>query len=228
MASSSVKSAPSISTDKYEVFKFFKNTYTKVNSASRVVINSNLEMELLGCSNSEYFLFVGKIIDRNLLTNWLEKHPGKSISIDVNLWNMLGKCLKRDAEDITFSDSGVVFQMANADNMPPYLISFKLEDNQRNEKKNKILSKLSTEKVNITDRLLHQDVLELYTTDQNTLLVDGKSENKLIEIPVARILSLQKDCDVYLRFSDDNTTPRYVAISTATNLIELEQVFATI
>lgn len=204
-----------IEKEAYEIFKFFKDTYTKINCAEEVLIFSSLDILLSGCKNEDFFILTGKILVENTLFRFLKANK-YSLRINVNDLGKIAKCLKKEINYIMISDNTVHFVFADND----IEINLLSDDNLNSDR---IIKLNSIKKVLPANKTLLTNI----DSEVITFFENNDLEKKVIEIPRSRVLSIQKNCDVYIRYST-STLPHYVGISSATPLLELEQIFATI
>jgi len=219
---------PPIFTEKeiFEVVKYFKDIYT--------TINLKEEIYLVGrdfyYSSDPYFLIYGTLAedDSNVFVKWLND---KRTTISISEINKLRECLKKNVVSMEFDDKEFKISYKDKENIKQYFLC----ENKENKKLESTVQKIKNiqsaliTKAELDENLFNRDIFEVYIDDRGNL-VETYTENKLIEIPVKKIVSNQKGADSkYVRFGPkDNLGKRYVELSSLSNKIELHQLYATI
>jgi hypothetical protein len=214
----------------YEVVKYFKSIYTTINMSDEIYLVGSDSGAFIYYKNEPYFLLYGKLVDKdNSFMQWLK---GKKTTVTLQDLNSLRECLKKNVVDINTTDFELILKYKNKEETE---MSFRCENKanpvyENTIEKIRVISKSLTGKLDISQDLLDNDVLELYLNNGNDQLTESRNDNKLIEIPSKRILSNQKNATEHsVRFSEkDESGRRYVQISSSSELIELYQIYATI
>jgi hypothetical protein len=213
----------------FEVVKYFKSIYTKVNLQDEIYLVGRSEKEAdLFYKGEMYFLLYGMIKSEedNVFLAWLKD---KRVKIKISDMDSLRNCLKKNVVDLTTTDSEFSLKYTLKDGTETIFKCIDERDESFESVREKItkIEKILVNKYDLDTSYFDRDVLEIYskkggfTTDRNG--------DKLIEFPIKRILSYQKESSHILKFSDkDENKKRYVMISSDNTLLSLSQIFATI
>jgi hypothetical protein len=212
----------------FEVVKYFKSIYTPISSYG----------EALFCSNGKFFyernphfLMCGEFIkdDENNFIKWA---ADKDFILEFSKIDDLRECLKKNvismSSDSNFeikykekdSDTEKSFELSNSK------MSVEMRTNitkiEEIDKKMKHSSKFSY------SSFKEREIIELYLTQDNTVTFD-RTDMKLIEVPFKRVISILKESEITIEFSElESDGKRYVKVSSSNGLIKLSQIYATI
>ena len=137
--------------------------------------------------------------------------------------------LKKNIKSITFDDYKFVIRYSNKEDEDEEFIcsnrNYVLFD-QIVEKIDSLTPKLASE-IKLDEKIFKENELIIYLKDNK--ITEERTENKLIEVPVKKVLSLQKNSDIFFRYTDkDSYGKRYIEISSKSDQLILKQLFATI
>ena len=207
----------------FEVVKYFKLLYSSIKYKEEIIVyNDSLYFEA-----DQYSILFGKLKQHdNEFSKWVSK--GKTFIMTVSDINLLRGCLKKNVESIEISDSEFKFTYKDRDgNTMVFLCSdMGKEAIPPIMKKTEAIKKSlgASKPVETTNR----DLLEIYLTEEN-VLTEERTSDKIIEIPIPKIVSLLKDSQLLLSYSEkDEEGSRFVGLTSENNLVSLTQLFVTI
>jgi hypothetical protein len=213
----------------FEVVKYFKSIYTKVNLQDEIYLVGKSEKEAnLFYKGEMYYLLYGKIKSEedNVFLTWLKN---KSVKIKISDMDSLRNCLKKNVLDLSTTDSDFSLKYTLKDGTETTFKCINEEDESFEAVKDKItkIEGILTNKHDLDVSYFDRDVLEIYSKKDG--FTTDRNGDKLIEFPIKRILSYQKESSHVLSFSDkDENKKRYVMISSDNSVLSLSQIFATI
>jgi len=208
----------------FEVVKYFKSIYTAVNMADEFYIADN---KIIYKANS-FFIIYGELQNQenNPFIQWVN---GKTTVVKLSDLNSVRECLKKNVKSIETDKDKFLLKYTDKDgNEKEFLCSNKINAEYQpvTEKIHNIQKSLTSE-FKIDSKLFEEELLIVYLDGHN--ITTERTENKIVEIPSKRILSLQKGSETYLKISEKDTDgKRFVQISSKNELLELAQIFATI
>lgn len=206
----------------YNEFKYFKGIYTTINKGESIILYSednHIKMIFKGCSQSEFFYFIGELKSDTEFLKWIQS--GKKIEVSLEDINKISKCLKSKAKAIEYNNDHFDFIMEEE------IISIKNDESIKINENIDFVKSLLIHKIDIPEMYLSSEIFKLYI-DKNNQITNNINENRLLEIPTKRILSLQKNSPADCLFSDYIGDKQYVAIESENDSLKLMQIFATI
>jgi hypothetical protein len=213
----------------FEIIKYFKSIYTKINLQDEIYLVGKSEKEAdLFYKGEMYFLLFGKVKSEedNVFLTWLKD---KSVKIKVSEMDSLRNCLKKNVVDLNMTNTEFALKYTLKDGSETVFKCIDEKDESFEKIKDKInnIERSLNNKYVIDSSYFDRDVLEIYSKEKG--FTTDRNGDKLIEFPIKRILSYQKESSYTLSFSDkDENKKRYVMISSSNALLELSQIFATI
>jgi hypothetical protein len=209
----------------FEVIKYFKSIYTAINNDDEIYITNN---KIVYRANPFYILY-GELQndESNEFLKWIKD---KSATIKISDLNELRVCLKKNVKNVVFDDKRFRVEYENKDSIP---LEF-LCSNEINKEYDLIVKKINDitkqyiKEYSIEDSLFNEELFIAYLDKDLNITLD-RTENKVVEIPGKRILSLQKNSEKFLKISEKSEEgKRFVEISSKSDLLNLSQIFATI
>jgi hypothetical protein len=213
----------------FDEIKYFKTNYINLSKGSKIYFKglADDDTEIIYENNNEasqYYILNGKIKDSSIFSHWL---VGKYTQLNLEDLIILKSCLKKNIQKIYFDDNKFVFYILKDGETID--ITF-INDNTIDTKFNKInkIEKCLTNSTSLDSSYFISSTLDLYLKD-NKITTDI-TDDKLIEISVDNILSLQKDMkNINLKYSTRyGSDPVYVQISSESDDMVLKQTFLTI
>jgi len=207
-------------------FKYFKNLYVPLNIAEKITFSAIDGHAMLKFSDdNEYYKMYGELLDTSsMFMQWLLQYIN-TVTINYSDIQMIGKCLKKNAIEIEYDSKHF-----------KYKFNIQNKDGELEEKE--VLLRASNTVIDfecqefdavltnsgiLTDDYLKGDVCEIYRKDDGTI-TNERTNEKLLEIPVAKIESLLKNGNNLFSFSDvNNKNQRYVSITSSTDALKLTQ-----
>lgn len=208
----------------FEVVKYFKSIYTPLKIENEFYVK---DLKIFYKKNP-FFLMYGELLfqESNPFLEWAK---GKEFMISVEDMNSLRTCLKKNVQEIEMTDDYFKLTYTDKEENPmEFLCTMQKDDHYEDiiisiDKIQNVLSK----EFDLTDDYLEDDLLELYLDNEDITL--NRTDIKLIEFPIKRILAYQKDSTHKIRISDlIEGERRYIEVSSTNDLFKLKQIFATI
>jgi len=212
----------------FEVVKYFKNIYTTINFAE-VVYFIDTSFYYLG---EQHYILHGELFtkENNAFLEWLKK--GGKLFMYMTQVRLLTECLKKNIISLDITDDSFSLKFKDKNDNPREFLCERLKEGDTFfdkvvDKTKMIRSKLSFKRDLPSNYFDGKELLEVYL--KNGDIVDDRTSDKLIEIPVKRILSILKSNIHSIRFSNrlDNGR-RYIEITGNNKFVRLHQIFATI
>jgi hypothetical protein len=227
----------------FEVIKYFGHIYT--------LINNNIVQKIYFVGNKffykkdQFFILYGELInnENNEFLKWIK---GKKVTLELDYINEFKKAaIKKNLKEMIISDNEFKIIYDDRDGNEQVFLCSNI-DNKNYHDIIKIVDKIETGLIYKYDLDFSnfEDNLILYI-DKNNQTIQEKTVEKIIELPIKRILSHQSlsktvknaigiDKDIegvkyILSYSDrDENNKRYVSIMSISGFVKINQIFATI
>ena len=209
----------------YNDFKYFKSIYTSLNKADTIKIFSDgtsVKFQLLDYRDSEFSKLFGEfpVLSTNFMQWCLSSK--KSLKFPVAYFVKIAKTLKANVVSLSFDDNSFTFNFLEASN--PSSITFAALPYE--DPSQKFLD-MFTQTYFLTNDFISDDLCRIYIS--NDKITKRYFDNKLLEIPTKKILSLVKDGVNSLYVSDEKDGgSRYVGIHSENKNLKMTQVFLTV
>lgn len=215
------------SKNSFNEFKFFKKIYTKIKSAERVLFTSRDNTLFLLFPKNSFYLLYGEVLFESKFVEWFKN---KNINFTVNLDDiaLLKSCLKKNVISVSYNDDEFIFEFTDSEGNNKK-IAFRNQENIPKDFDVELISEIEKKlvyKFEIDETYFSDELFKVFLEEENLSL--NRTENKVLEIPTARILSYQKTNNNELQFSERNNDTRYVALSSSGDELKLKQIFLTI
>jgi hypothetical protein len=212
----------------FEVVKYFKSIYTAVNTYGQSIsfFNNRFFYE-----NEPHFLMYGELVP-NKDNDFIEWSLNKNFSMKFSEINNLRECLKKNVISMSAGATFEIKYKEKETEQERVFLCFQSEPSQELKKNidkiNEIEQKLVHSSKFDYSKFEKSEIIELYLLKDNAVTTE-RTDTKLIEIPFKRVLSILKDSEILIDFSDKGENgKRYVRISSSNDLIKLNQIYATI
>lgn len=209
----------------YNDFKYFKSIYTSLNKADTVRIFSDgtsVKFQLLDYKDSEFSKLFGEfpVLSTNFMQWCLSSK--KSLKFPVAYFVKIAKTLKANVVSLSFDDNSFTFNFLEDSN--PSSITFSALSYDDPSQK---FFDMFTHTYSLPNDFTSDDLCRIYLLNDN--ITKKTSDNKLLEIPTKKILSLVKDGinSVYASDEKDGGS-RYVGIASENKNLKMTQVFLTV
>jgi len=213
-----------IEKDIFKIIKYFKSIYTSINNEDEIYISNNIFLY----KPNPFYIIYGKLQDdSNAFSEWIKE---KSTVIKMSEINNLRACLKKDVISVQPSENSFSLNYTDKDMKNIFFIC----TNEINKNYQRVIDKIKdinskfVKEFSIDDILLEDELFTIYLGEENEI-TSKPTNDKIIEIPSKRILSIQKNSKKLLKISNkDQDGKRFVQLSSITELLEICQIFATI
>jgi hypothetical protein len=206
----------------YNDFKYFKSIYTQINIDSEAyLIGQKDYVELVYDRASSFYILTGKLFGDIELLKWLK--TGKTIKVQIANLVDLGKVLKKNVISIQYDDNTFIYEYKAKDTEEIIKLEFTVCNPPS------VTNIAYTNQFKLDKKFFESDICEIFNKDGK--LTEERTSDKIIEIPTNRILSIVKDGENTICFTNKNELgQRYVSIISLNNQlgIELCQEFLTI
>lgn len=209
----------------YNDFKYFKSIYTSLNKADTVRIFSDgtsVKFQLLDYKDSEFSKLFGEfpVLSTNFMQWCLSSK--KSLKFPVAYFVKIAKTLKANVVSLSFDDNSFTFNFMEDSN--PSSITFSVLPYDDPSQK---FFDMFTHTYSLPTDFTSDDLCRIYLLNDN--ITKKTSDNKLLEIPTKKILSLVKDGINFVYTSDEKDGgSRYVGIASENKNLKMTQVFLTV
>jgi mevalonate kinase len=210
----------------FEVVKYFKDIYTNMNQSEEVFFKG----KRFFYKNNPHFLLHGELLgdDNNVFVNWISKT--KSVKVRIKDMDELRNCLKKNIVSLDISEKEFKLTYKDREEVQKVFLCSEEDESimdQTIDKIETISKELKGKEKLDSSKIDSLEILELYSDGQK--LLESRTDDKIIEIPVKRIVSLMKESEYSIRFSNKNEQGRrYVEISSQNQDLSMSQIFATI
>jgi hypothetical protein len=208
----------------FEVVKYFKDIYTTINNGEVIHFSG---LRFFYVPNPHYLLHGKLEASDNAFIKWLSSGE-KNFSIKMSDLDDLRDCLKKNVVSIDASDLDFKLTYKDRD-LNEKVFSCKHDDTRTtlSDRIDSIIPMM----VNVSgidgSLIENMEILEIY--NENGKVTNLRNSDKIVEIPVKRIISFFKDSENSIRFSDKRSEGhRYVELTGKNKLLSLSQLFATI
>lgn len=209
----------------YEAVKLFKDIYTPINNGARV----HFEGLDFYYEASPHFLLHGRLAERgDPFTTWLS--TGKKATVSMADADDLRECLKKNVVSLEATDSEFRLGYKDKEGNDKVFLCPALAESPVSDVIAKV-ARITAEMKNSTDlteqSVNGREILELYVRDGD--VTTERTQDKIIEIPVKRAISMLRNSTYSVRYSDRNADGRrYVRLTSANDALTMHQIFATI
>lgn len=212
----------------FEVIKYFKEIYTTINFTDTIYF---VDMNFYYIGDLHYILH-GELFkeNENAFTNWVKE--GGKFFLRMDHVSRVKECLKKNILSLDITKDTFSLKYKNKDGNEEEFLCKKIDGGDSFfekiiEKTTKIRSLLIYKGDLPFNYFDDKEILELYLKDNK--IVEERTTDKLIEIPVKRIISILKSNVHSIRFSDClDSGKRYTEITGNNKYVRLRQIFATI
>ena len=210
----------------YPTFKWFKENYSILNKATRVLLCglNNENIQIYYNQDSPYYLLYGEITANNIFSQWLS---GKKTFLSLDNIILLHKCLKKNVKKIEYDDHHLILEFDGKDNVTHVVDMITYNEDDFCFKTNKIKNLLTTN-IEFDPIRLTSEIFTPYIQNGDLIFKHEDGYEKILEHPSKKFICTQKDATYSLSFSDVYKNIRYVAVNSYTEKIKLMQLFATI
>lgn len=214
--------------DAYNEFKLFKNLYTRIKISSKVYLIGEDNKVKIIFSKDNFFILIGEITAESEFINWIK--DGKKVVLNMDDVKELKSCLKKQVVSVEFNEDNVIFKFLEKENNNEKTIIFNADgfsDNVLNIVNNINKSYDFIEKP-VLEEWVNSEIIKLFI--DNGKITQTRTTDKLIEIPVSKVYSIQPNSKINIFYASSRTKngERYVKIESETDDLKLEQIFLTI
>jgi hypothetical protein len=210
----------------FEVVKYFKDIYTNINQSEEIFFKGNKFFYKTG----PHFLLHGELVktESNVFVNWISDMT--SVKISTKDMDELRNCLKKNIISLDVTKTEFKLTYKDREGNEKVFLCSETPDKSFDtivSKIDLISGELPEKEALDRAKIDSLEILELYLKEGRS--TESRTDDKLIEIPVKRIVSLMKESDYFIRFSNKNDQGRrYVEISSSNAEMSMNQIFATI
>ena len=220
----------------YPEFKLFKEFYTRIKIAEKVTFyGENGKVYLLFPQESPYFIVSGELKLTSEFTKWVCK-DNKIVTMLLSDINSISKALKKNVISVSYTETEFTFKFNEKNNDElletelTYVSEKSSEMAKLQLKYNDICSKLTMHVDG--DGYFNDELTRTFISADELVISNDPIGEKFLEIPTAKIMSLQKgkmnSCSIDYSYKVSDKVGRYIRISSEADDLKLSQILLTI